>query len=202
MQRRNVIKLLASSAMLAAMPGEMMLALQEARAQTTGGTPLRTLNPHQNETVVTLGELIIPATDTPGAKAARVNEFIDLLLTDWFDRPDAEVFLNGLNKVDTVSRSRFKKDFIACTTAQQIELLKQWDDEAIVQAKGRKSTAAAYNPEVPPVSNFFYTFKKLTLVGYYTSEIGFSQELGKQIIPAKHDGCAPIEEATSHVSHH
>jgi hypothetical protein len=43
--------------------------------------------------------------------------------------------------------------------------------------------------------NFFYQFKKLTLAGYYTSEIGFSQELGKTIIPPGHAGCAPIQES-------
>ena len=41
---------------------------------------------------------------------------------------------------------------------------------------------------------FFYTLKKLTLFGYYTSEIGFSKELGDSIIPAGHDGCAPLVE--------
>jgi hypothetical protein len=46
---------------------------------------LRTLNPHQNATVTAISEIIIPQTDTPGAKAARVNEFIDLILTEWYD---------------------------------------------------------------------------------------------------------------------
>jgi gluconate 2-dehydrogenase gamma chain len=41
--------------------------------------------------------------------------------------------------------------------------------------------------------NFFYQLKKLTLAGYYTSEIGFSRELGKKIIPPSHAGCAPIQ---------
>jgi len=46
----------------------------------------------------------------------------------------------------------------------------------------------------PPPMNFFYQMKKLTLAGYYTSEIGFLQELGKSIIPPGHAGCAPIQE--------
>jgi hypothetical protein len=46
---------------------------------------------------------------------------------------------------------------------------------------------------LPPMY-FFYQLKKLTLVGYYTSEIGFSQELGKTIIPPRHAGCAPLQE--------
>jgi hypothetical protein len=45
----------------------------------------------------------------------------------------------------------------------------------------------------PPPVHFFYTMKKLTLTGYYTSEIGFSKELGRYIIPPEHAGCAPVQ---------
>lgn len=205
MQRRNVIKLLASSAALSALPFEMLQSLQEARAQAGPITSLRTFNAHQNETIVTLTELIIPQTDTPGAKGAKVNEFIDLLLTDWFDADDSAEFLNELAKLDSDSRSQFGKDFIRCSNAQQVQLMKQWDEHAIAVAGGklddksaamnhrRRQAGTSYTPAPPPVWNFFYTLKKLTLIGYYTSEIGFSEELRKEIIPSKHAGCAPVE---------
>ena len=57
---------------------------------------LKTLNPHQNATVTTISELIIPQTNTPGAKAARVNEFIDLILTEWYDEEEKSTFMTGL----------------------------------------------------------------------------------------------------------
>lgn len=205
MQRRNVIKLLASSAALSALPFEVLQSLQQARAEVGAASNLRTFNAHQNETIVTITELIIPATDTPGAKGARVNEFLDLLLTDWFDADDTTEFLSGLAKLDADSRSKFGKDFVRCTNAQQVQLMKQWDDHAIAVAGGKlddKSAAmnhrqrqagTSYTPAPPPVWNFFYTLKKLTLIGYYTSEIGFSKELRKEIIPSKHAGCAPVE---------
>jgi len=50
--------------------------------------------------VETMSELIIPATDTPGAKGARVSEFIDLILSDWSDDADKKIFLDGLADVD------------------------------------------------------------------------------------------------------
>ena len=193
MQRREVLRLLTSAAALTAIPAEWVLSLQQARADMAFFPGLRTLNPHQNATVTLISELIIPATDTPGATGAKVNEFIDMLLTDWFDAPDKNSFLEGLAHVDAHSRKRFAKDFVSCTSEQQLQLMKQFDDEAMVFVRTNKD--AEYIPTPLAKGNFFYTFKKLTLVGYYTSEIGFKKELGKSIIPPGHDGCAPLTEA-------
>jgi hypothetical protein len=208
MQRRDMLRLLTSAAALSAIPLDLMLALQQARAQTGMSTSLRTFNPHQNATVTTISELIIPETDTPGAKGAKVNEFIDLLVTEWFDNAEKERFLGGLATIDSASRKRFGADFISCTPAQQLELMKQFDDEAMHFAHSRPTpvatrTASARTQKMrthAPEHNtmqtpeFFYTLKKLTLFGYYTSKIGFSQELGEEIIPSGHDGCAPLKE--------
>jgi len=178
------------------MPAELFLALQEARAGTVPYGRLRTLNQHQNATVTTISELIIPETDTPGAKGAKVNEFIDLLLTDWFDQPEKDRFLQGLAQIDADSRKRFGSEFIASNPSQQAELMKQFDSEAMAFARAQKNAAKTDTTQQPP-PNFFYTFKRLTLVGYYTSEIGFKKELGKTIIPPKHSGCAPLAEVRS-----
>jgi hypothetical protein len=218
MHRRDVIRLLVSSAALSAVPAEVMIALRQAGAESVT-TGLRTLNRHQDATVVTLTELIIPQTDTPGAKATKVNEFIDLLLTEWYDSSDTERFLHGLAEVDITSRDRFKKDFLDCSPDQQTQLMRQWDDEAMNYARSLKLPDRHRNVSTDPASaksaappsarhampdgtasaprpeNFFYTLKTLTLVGYYTSEAGFAKELGNSIIPAAHDGCAPLVES-------
>ena len=70
---------------------------------------LRTLNPQQNAMVTTISEIIIPQTDTPGAKAARVNEFIDLILTEWYDDEEKSIFMTGLTDVDTRTRACSEK---------------------------------------------------------------------------------------------
>ena len=49
----------------------------------------------------------------------------------------------------------------------------------------------------PPEKNFFFMIKQLTLVGYYTSQIGFEQELHGEIVPSRHAGCVPLEEEAS-----
>jgi hypothetical protein len=158
MERREVLRLLGSAAAISALPLEAMTLIQNASAQVAQSGGLRTLNPHQNATVTTIAELIIPATDTPGATGAKVNEFIDLLLTEWYEPSET----------------------------------KQLDAAAMEFSASQKRTMQTHGAS-PPM-NFFYQMKKLTLAGYYTSEIGFSQELGKSIIPPAHAGCAPVEE--------
>lgn len=193
MQRRDILRFLTSAAAFSVMPADLILAVQEARGQTDASAGLRTLNGHQNETVTMISELIIPQTDTPGAKAAKVNEFIDLLLTEWYEQPETDRFLEGLAQIDADSRKRFGANFVDCNAPQQLELMKQFDGEAMEDARAKKAAAKSdANPQPP--SNFFFTFKRLTLVGYYTSEIGFKQELGRTIIPPRHSGCAPLAE--------
>ena len=150
---------------------------------------LKTLNPHQNGTVTTIAEIFIPQTDTPGAKAARVNEFIDLILTEWYDEEEKSTFMNGLADVDVRTRDLYGKDFVECGEKQQTEILQALDDEVAARAQDVRRRR-----NHPPEKNFFFMMKQLTLVGYYTSQIGFEQELHGEIIPSRHAGCVPLEE--------
>ena len=195
MQRRDVLRLLTTTAVASAMPLELMQSLRDARAQVGPTNGLRTLDPHQNATITILSERIIPETSTSGAKGTKVNQFIDLLLTEWYDKADAEHFLQGIAQADAASGKRFGKTFVDLTEPQQVELMKTWDDEAM--AYGRAMKAAQTAKTALPPANFFYTVKRLTIVGYYTSEVGFTKELGATIIPLKHAGCAPLSEARS-----
>jgi hypothetical protein len=152
---------------------------------------LKTLNPHQDATVTTIAEIIIPQTNTPGAKAARVNEFIDLILTEWYDEQEKSAFLAGLADVDAGTQDLYGKDFVECGEKLQVELLQALDDEL---AAARPDLEIRKPHKFIPEKNFFFMIKKLTLVGYYTSQVGFEQELHGEIIPARHAACVPLEE--------
>jgi hypothetical protein len=188
MERREILKLLASAAVLPALSPDALAFFQSVHTQVAAASGLKTLKPDQNTTVTTIAELIIPQTDTPGAKATKVNEFIDLILTEWYDEATTARFLAGLSDVDSRSQKLFGKKFVACKKPQQIELLKVLDAEFVL---ARKEEAAPTVPALAPM-NFFGMIKKLTLIGYYTSEAGFKDELHRTIIPASHAGCAPI----------
>lgn len=142
------------------------------------GQALRTLTPEQGELLATLTELIIPATDTPGARAARVHLFIDSLLTDIFTGDERDHFLAGLADVDGRARAAAGAPFLASTPAQQVAVLQGMEQEAF-KAAG----------DAPPP--FFPWLKELTLVGYYTSEVGATQELKYAHVTGYYDGNVP-----------
>ncbi len=190
MNRREALKLLAATAALPLLSPDafsLFRAVHQALPQTPA---LQTLNPHQNATITTISELIIPQTDTPGAKGARVNEFIDVILTDWYNDDERVNFLEGLADVDASSQKLFGKDFVSASPAQQTQLLAELDKEMVSM-----HAAAKGKPEDEVEEKFFAAIKELTLVGYYTSQIGFEQELHAQIIPPRHAGCVPLTEA-------
>jgi hypothetical protein len=129
----------------------------------------RTLDPGQLELVATMAEHIVPQTDTPGARAAGVHRFVDTLLSDHYPRPERDRFVAGLADVDARTRSRHGKAFVECSADQQVALLTELDEAAYPVTGGD----APRSPE----AWFFHRIKELTLVGYYTSQIGATQEL-------------------------
>jgi hypothetical protein len=188
MHRRQALRLLASAATLPLLSREALSLFQAVHEQIPEQPVLKTLNPQQNATVTTISELIIPQTDTPGAKAARVNEFIDLILTEWYDEEERSTFMTGLADVDSRTRDLYGKDFVDCVEKQQVEILQALDDEVAAREENARRRRTR-----PPQKNFFFMMKQLTLVGYYTSQVGFEQELHGEIIPSRHAACVPLE---------
>jgi len=139
-----------------------------AQAAATGEawTP-KVLDAHQNETVIQLSELIIPTTDTPGAKAAKVNEWVDLYLLDLAE-DKGHSFLMGLGWLDGYALKLHKAPFVKLSEDQQVKILETLD--------------GATDPELLPGAEFFVAMKRLTVQGYYTSKIGIA-ELNKNGVP-------------------
>jgi Gluconate 2-dehydrogenase subunit 3 len=192
MQRREVLRLLMAGGVLPALPTNLFAFFQGAHPAS--GYTLRTLNPHQNDTVVAMIDQIIPATETPGAKGARVNEFIDVILTEWADAEERNNFLDGLAGVDKQTNELFGKNFVDASPAQQVTLLRSMDESVAAQGTRRMRHGNTIPEERDKQlrGEFFNVFKGITVHGYYTSEIGFSQELNLEIIPGAQHGCAPL----------
>jgi hypothetical protein len=193
MQRREALRILMAGGVLPALSPDVFAFFQEAHPASSYS--LRTLTPHQNDTVVAMIDQILPATDTPGAKAARVNEFIDVILTEWATEDERKNFLSGLADVDKQSNSLFAKDFAAASAEQQLALLRSMDEAASIARSVRKDRPPFWEPEGRDTQlqgDFFSVFKNMTVHGYYTSEIGFTQELKLQIIPGAQHGCTQL----------
>jgi len=195
MNRRDALRVLTAGAVLPALTPELFAFYRQAHPASSYA--LRTLNPHQNDTVVAMIDQILPATDTPGAKAVRVNEFIDVILTEWANDEERRHFLDGLADVDKQSNALFSKDFAAAAPDQQLALLRSMDEAAaIVRSRSREKDRPPFwereGHDTQMQDDFFTVFKNMTVHGYYTSEIGFTQELKLQIIPGAQHGCMPL----------
>jgi gluconate 2-dehydrogenase gamma chain len=166
----------------------------------------RTLSPEQAEMVLIMGEHILPETDTPGARAARVDRYIDAMLTDYYDAPARQRFLSGLERVDARALRAFGSSFAQLPPERQLQLSQALNRAAFQDGAARPAVPPeqAAQPADPVLrendvdtgnenalpevdrgwstedvgrGSFFRTLKELVLVGYYTSEAGATREL-------------------------
>ena len=171
--------------------------LREARAVVGNSTGLRTLNARQETTVRTMAEMILPKTDTPGATDVGATEFIDLILTEWYEEKERNLFLQGLADVDSRSQNLFGKEFVECSSIERGEILTELGEKMMEQAE-----QAQVAPQAPmsrrgrfreaSEQNFCAMLRRMTLTAYYTSEAGATQALHFEIIPERHDACAEV----------
>lgn len=192
MHRRELFRLLGAGAVLPAIPPDLFAMLRSA--QPAEGYALRSLDAHQNATIVAMIDLIIPETDTLGAKGARVNEFIDLILSEWATLEEKNHFLDGLAGIDKQSNDLYGKKFVDSSAAQQETLLRSIDDVAMANRhRPVRHGNTVPEPDAQMKGPFWVVFKNVTIHGYYTSQVAFEKELKLQIIPGAQHGCAPAD---------
>lgn len=191
-RRQALTQLVAGAVGVASMPlwVESLSAQARAEAHTHAGQAAvsgpawspSVLTPRQNEAVLALTELIIPATDTPGAKAALVNRFVDRVLST-ADAKDRSEFIRGLTWLDDRCRARVSNDVAGATAEELTSVL----TPLAVEGSGAADDA--------PGIAFFRAIKSMTITGYYTTEIGLRQELGDdgRMVLAAFEGCTHPE---------
>ena len=151
------------------------------------------LDPHQNETLIVLSELVIPTTDTPGAKEALANRFIDAIMSV----EPAEVqreFLNALARLDGECMDRYRTAFVHATREQQTELLSYL---AAPQSLGTWESSVRGEETA---HRQFLALKDWISRAYYSSEIGM-RELGYDGRPLHgvYQGCTHGPNAVDHI---
>lgn len=189
MQRREVLRILATGAALQLAPGSLLAFARQARALLAAQASPRTLNAHQAATVSMMAELILPRTDTPGATDVGATAFVDLILTEWYDDPQRASFLNGLADVDSRSQKLFAKNFVDCSSLQQSDVLTALGAQMFEEAERMRNQPFAFGAS-PLDTNFYSMLRRLVLTAYFTSEAGATQELHFEIIPDRYEGCA------------
>ncbi len=159
-----------------------------------------TLTAEQHSLIDTLVELIIPETDTPGARAAQVDRFVDILVTEVLPARVRQAFLDGLDEFQERARTEYDTDFVDLTQEQQTTLLETVaeEDVTIRERQRLEDERLVYysmmnfptGPDEP--APFFTLLKEATVFGYYTSEIGATQELRYVAVPGRYDGDVPF----------
>ncbi|MBT1701876.1 gluconate 2-dehydrogenase subunit 3 family protein [Chryseosolibacter indicus] len=144
------------------------------------------LSEEQAAIVSEIAEIIIPKTDTPGAKDAGVPGFIDLILKDVYKKEDQDLFLEGLKAFSQEAEKEMGDSFLELSHEQQSELVKKKHDAAI-QAE-QESKSAQNRP-------FILAMKELTMLGFFTSEPGATLVLQYEPVPGAYKGCIPLAEA-------
>jgi hypothetical protein len=177
------------------------------------GCKTRTGNPHEwsEDDIAYLnevGEVILPQTSSPGAKAADVGRFMTVMVNDCYEEGDQKAFREGMNKLNDAADNKFGNKFMKLSQQQRHDLLIELDKESKDYQKKvndfnnkqslseseeiSKGNSNSVSQKMSP--HYFYMMKQLTMLGYFTSKIGMTQGLRYEPVPGRYDGCIPYKK--------
>ena len=149
-----------------------------------------------------MAEVIIPQTDTPGAKAANVGQTMAVLVTDCYTPLLQKTFKEGVATINTLCQSKYNKAFLQLDMQQREALFNELDVEAKAAnlanrvwqgvETGKPSQWEPVTDE--PTPHYFTLLKQLTLYCFFTSQVGATKVLRYISIPGKYDGNVPYKK--------
>jgi gluconate 2-dehydrogenase gamma chain len=143
----------------------------------------------QGAIVAEVTDIIIPRTNTPGAKDAGVPGFIDTMLKDVYEQGDRDRYLAGLKEFDDAARKAHGKAFVELSKAQQTEQVQKFNDDAV-------ATELAYDPRPKDLKRpFILMTRELTLLGFFCSKVGATEVLQYVAVPGGFQACVPVAQA-------
>ncbi|MEH6582927.1 MAG: gluconate 2-dehydrogenase subunit 3 family protein [Halioglobus sp.] len=134
------------------------------------------LDEAQRKLCAVLAELVIPTTDTPGAIAAGVPSFVEMMVCDWYTATERKIFLDGLAALNSDCLQEYSAGFLKVSEENQIEALRRQEDIASTYQPPESDLSFLMSQE-DENAPFFDKLKELVVIGYYRSEIGAKQEL-------------------------
>lgn len=134
-----------------------------------------------------IADVIIPRTDTPGAKDVGVSKFIVNFIRDCLSDRDRKTIQNGLNNVENYCKRKFSSSFIHSSPQNKIEVLEYFQDKGIVDnVFFNKVKTKLLGP------SFFELIKDVTVNAYCVSKGGATLGLAYEHIPDNYVGCLPL----------
>jgi len=162
-----------------------------------------------------IADTILPDTQSPGAKAAKVGQFMTVMVNDCYEAPDQKIFHEGLAKLDDASKDKNGKSFMESTPQQRHDLLVELDKKvkdyntklniyqqgltteqrtAMVLQKNFEGEDPMGQKRRENPDYYFQMMKELTLLGYFTSEIGCTKARRYVERPGSFNGDLPYKK--------
>lgn len=132
-----------------------------------------------------IAETILPKSDSPGAKDAQVGTFMNVMVRDCYTVEDQKIFKEGMKKIEKSSKEKYGSSFEKINTQQKNELLTELDKEQMAFQKNKKENEPTH---------YFTMMKQLTILGFFTSELGATKALRYSAVPGKFDPCLPYQK--------
>ena len=190
MNRRNALSRVAWMVGGTLSAPTIMAFLEGCKSSTDTQSTVFSVTSDQKQIIEEVAEIIIPKTDTPGAKEAKVGEFIEMMLKDCYYPKEQQSFLKGIDELAS-------KNFLKLTPEEQTTVLTEVEKATFTQleqtGKDRSAAKTAGKTFEEPGVPFFRLMKELTLLGYFTSEVGATQALAYVPIPGRYEGCVDLE---------
>jgi len=183
MNRRELLKMVAAATGGVVIGGEFFLA--GCKNPDAGVGESATFGESDIAFLDEVAETIFPKTSTPGAKDARVGQYMSVMVTDCYEAKDQQAFRDGIKKINEACDKMHKHGFMKASPEQRKELLVSLDKERAEYQKTKKK-------EDP--NHYFQAFKQLTIMGYFTSKEGREGATNYQPVPGKYQGDIPYKK--------
>jgi len=183
MNRRELLKMVAAATGGVVIGGEFFLA--GCKNPDAGVGESATFGESDIAFLDEVAETIFPKTSTPGAKDARVGQYMSVMVTDCYEAKDQLAFRDGMKKINEACDKMHKHGFMKASPEQRKELLVSLDKERTEYQKTKKK-------EDP--NHYFQAFKQLTIMGYFTSKEGREGATNYQPVPGKYQGDIPYKK--------
>ena len=150
------------------------------------------LSQEEGAIVEGVADLIMPRTDTPGAREVGVPAFIDVILKDAYPGEDQVRFVSGLKEFDEAAQRAHGKQFLELSEAERLSFLQKTHDTAVAAEKKQADNDVPAGERKRP---FVLMMKELTLLGFFTSQVGATQILQYEPVPGGFQACIPVAQA-------
>ena len=183
MNRRELLKMVAAATGGVVIGGEFFLA--GCKNPDAGIGTSNTFTESDITFLDEVAETIFPKTSTPGAKDAKVGQYMTVFVNDCYDQQQQDAFHAGMKSLNDACKKMHGHDFMKAEPAHRKELLVALDKERDEYQKTKKK-------EDP--NHYFQAFKQLTIMGYFTSKEGREGATNYQPVPGKYQGDIPYKK--------